>query len=449
MNQLAPGKLEIAEERPFPPLRYAQFVVLVLMLVYAASFLDRQILSLLGERVKADLSISDTQLGALQGFSFALFYTGLGIPMGLLADRYQRRLLIVAGLILWSIATFLSGIVSTFQGLFIARMLVGVGEATLAPAAYSMISDYFGKQHRARALSVYTSGMFIGGGAAYVLGGAILPAAHQIAMTLRDYGITRTDWQVAFFAAATPGLILPVLLLMIREPERRERQKDDGNRFASWRHVRSRWILYAIICISMACMSAANYGIWAWMPAVFQRIHGWSATQFGYNFGMVLIFVAPVGMMLGGYLADRFGGRTSLKVTLRLAGGALLLMIPAAAAAPIVEDARLSMLLLGLQTFIIATPVTLGAIMLQLATPNEGRGLVMAIYMFTNNVIGLAFGPFGAAFISDKVLHSDLMIGVGLSIQTLIFLPLAGLPLLWLSCQSDLIDISTSPARKG
>ena len=127
----------------FPAARYAQFVVAVLTLVYTASFLDRQIISLMGERVRADLALSDVQLGLLQGLSFALFYTALGIPMGMLADRTNRRRLILGGLILWSLATALCGLVSSFPSLFAARMLVGVGEAALAPAAYSLISDYF------------------------------------------------------------------------------------------------------------------------------------------------------------------------------------------------------------------------------------------------------------------------------------------------------------------
>lgn len=429
-------------EPPFPRAGYAQFVVVLLMLVYTASFLDRQILSLMGEAVRADLHISDTQLGTLQGFSFALFYTGLGIPMGILADRTSRRRLIIIGLVLWSLATAVCGLVNSFGGLFLARMMVGVGEAMLAPAAYSIISDYFPKSRRARALSIYTSGMFIGSGLAYLLGGAILPFAERLSEDLRAYGVIRSGWQIGFFAAALPGLVLPFMLLLIREPYRRERAVKAGGVTDGWRYVRSRWQFYATICICCGFMSAANYGTWAWMPAVFQRTHGWTAADFGSSFGIILICTGPLGMLVGGYLADRFGGRTSLKVALRLAGGALILMIPAAVLAPIVPDASQSLILLGLEMFIVAVPVTLGSIMLQLATPNECRGLVMAIYMFANNIIGLALGPFAAAFISDYVFQDEQMIGIALAIQTLVFLPLAGMPLLWLSRQNSLIGLA-------
>ena len=442
MNKPFASPSKIGEEPPFPSAAYAQFVVLVLMLVYTASFLDRQILSLMGESVRADLKISDTQLGTLQGFSFALFYTGLGIPMGMLADRVQRRMMIIVGLVLWSIATALSGFVNSYGGLFTARMLVGVGEAMLAPAAYSMISDYFPKARRARALSIYTSGMFIGAGLAYVLGGAILPLAQYVALLLKRYGVQRDAWQVAFFVAALPGVVLPLLLLLVREPFRREKSTDSVGLTGGWCYVLSRWRLYAVICCSMGFMSATNYGTWAWMPAVFQRIHGWTAANFGFAFGIILLVTGPVGMLIGGYLADRYGGRTSLKITLHLAGGALLLMIPAAVLAPLVSDAGFAIILLATETFIVAVPVTLGSIMLQLATPNESRGLVMAIYMFANSIIGLALGPFMAAFISDSIFHDEKMIGVGLAIQTLMFLPLAGLPLIWLSRQAHLIGLS-------
>ncbi|MGE5773760.1 MAG: spinster family MFS transporter [Hyphomicrobiales bacterium] len=429
-------------EPPFPKRGYAQFVVLVLMLVYTVSFLDRQILSLLSESVRADLNISDTQLGTLQGLSFAVFYTGLGIPMGMLADRVHRRTLIIVGLILWSIATALCGMASSYSGLFLARMLVGVGEAALAPAAYSIISDYFPRQSRARALSIYTSGIFVGAGLAYILGGAILPLADRIALVLQEYGVQRTDWQVAFFGAALPGVVLPFLLLLVREPMRREKAGTSHSLTDGWRYVLSRWQLYATICIATGFMSATNYGVWAWMPALFQRVHGWSAAEFGYSFGLVLLIAGPLGMLVGGYLADRYGGRTSLKVALRLSGGALLLMLPAAVLAPLMSDATLTMTLLVVQTFIVAVPVTLGSVMLQLATPNECRGLVIAIYIMTNNIIGLTLGPGVAPFLSDSVFRDEGMIGSGIAIQTLIFLPLAGLPLLWLSRQEGLIILS-------
>jgi MFS family permease len=417
----------------FPPIRYAQFVVAVLTLVYTASFLDRQIITLIGERVRADLALSDVQLGLLQGLSFALFYTALGIPMGILADRGNRRRLILGGLILWSFATALCGLVSSYSWLFAARMLVGVGEAALAPAAYSLISDYFPRHRRARAMSVYTSGVLIGSGLAYMAGGAILPIAERASQMLLELGIHRTGWQVAFIAAALPGVVLPLLLLAVREPLRQERAPQHPAFGAGWHYLRSRKRIYLTLCLSLAAMAAVNYGNFAWLPAVFQRIHGYTPTEFGYAFGLVLIVLGPLGMLSGGILADRIRRQSPQQVALRICGIALLLMLPASALAPAVADVRLAWCLIGFQIFVVAMPLSLGPVVLQLATPNQFRGLVMALYMFATNIVGLGIGPLVPALLSDHFFQDERMIGAALGIESVLFLPFASVSLLWLA----------------
>jgi MFS family permease len=433
MSEAATRPLAQAES-PFPAARYAQFVVAVLTLVYTASFLDRQIITLMGERVRADLALSDVQLSLLQGLSFALFYTILGIPMGMLADRTNRRCLILGGLILWSLATALCGLVSSFPGLFAARMLVGVGEAALAPAAYSLISDYFPLHRRARAMSVYASGVLIGSGLAYMVGGAILPIAERASQALVEWGIHRSGWQVAFIAASLPGVVLPFFLLAVREPVRQERAAQEGAGAGSaWRYVISHWRIYVIVCASISGLAAVNYGNFAWLPAVFQRIHGYTSSEFGYAFGLVLIVLGPLGMLAGGTLADRLRSKPPQQIALYICGIALVLMLPASVLSPIVSDTRLAWTLIGFQIFIMAMPLSLGPIVLQLATPNEFRGFVMAMYMFAVNIVGLGLGPLVPALFSDHLFKDEKMIGVALGLESAIFLPLAALSLLWLA----------------
>jgi MFS family permease len=447
MSPAVPGPLAQAEAS-FPPARYAQFVVAVLTLVYTASFLDRQIITLMGERVRADLALSDVQLGLLQGLSFALFYTALGIPLGLLADRTNRRRLILGGLVLWSFATALCGLVDSFPGLFTARMLVGVGEAALAPAAYSLISDYFPRHRRARAMSVYASGVLIGSGLAYMVGGGILAVAGRASQQLLEIGISRADWQVGFLAAAAPGLILPFLLLAIREPVRQERAWHEVPRSAgAVSYLLSRWPLYLTLCAALSGMAAVNYGSFAWLPAVFQRVHGYTASEFGYAFGLVLLILGPLGMWAGGALVDRLRSRSPERTALYLCGIALLSMLPAAALSPIVSDPRLAWMLIALQIFIVAVPLTLGPVVLQLATPNEFRGSVMALYMFSVNIVGLGLGPLVPAMISDHLFRDERMIGIALGIEALLFLPLAGGALLWLARTSAVQSSTTGEIR--
>jgi MFS family permease len=421
------------EEATFPPLRYAQFVVVVLALVYTASFLDRQIIALTAERVRADLGLSDVQLGLLQGLSFALFYTALGIPMGMLADRTSRRRLILCGLILWSIATAVCGLVSSFPALFLARMVVGVGEAALAPAAYSLISDYFPRRNRARAMSVYTSGVLIGSGLAYLAGGLMLPLADRIAGSLLDLGFRRTGWQVAFMLAATPGLVLPFLLLAVHEPARQERVTAGGLQSSgSWKYLTDRWRYFVPLYGGLALMGVVNYGNFSWLPSVFQRVHGISASDFGFGFGLILLVLGPLGMLAGGAIADRIRSHRT-QSPLAICGIALLITMPAAALAPIVPDIRIAWLLIGVQIFTVSVPLSLGPVVLQLAAPNEFRGLVMALYMFSTNLFGLGLGPLIPAVVSDHVFADPRMIGVALALQCALLLPVAGMALLRLA----------------
>src|SRR5712691_2641298 len=179
-------------------LGYAWYVVLVLMVCYTLSFIDRQILSLLVAPIKHDLGISDTRIGLLQGLAFALFYTMMGLPLGRIADTCSRRTLISFGVLFWSVMTTLCATAKSFWSLFLARMGVGVGEATLAPAAFSLISDYFSAGLLATALSIYSMGIFLGSGLALIVGGVVVTATTRMpAIELPLLGLT-ASWRLAF-----------------------------------------------------------------------------------------------------------------------------------------------------------------------------------------------------------------------------------------------------------
>ncbi|MEX1033743.1 MAG: MFS transporter, partial [Cellvibrionaceae bacterium] len=213
------------EKLPYPKEFYAWYVVLILMIVYIFSFMDRQILALLVGPIKADLDISDTQMSLLMGFSFAIFYTIFGIPIARLADSKNRVGIIAIGLATWSMFTALCGMSSKFWTLALARMGVGVGEAALSPSAYSLITDYFRPHRQALAISIYGAGIYIGSGLAYVLGGYVVGfTAGAETVALPVVGDVK-PWQSVFFMIGVPGLLFTVALLTVREPVRRGLKK--------------------------------------------------------------------------------------------------------------------------------------------------------------------------------------------------------------------------------
>jgi MFS family permease len=199
---------------------YAWYALSVLVLVYALNFIDRQILSILAEDIKRDLKLQDAQIGFLYGTAFAVFYALFGIPLGRLADSWYRGRLMAIGLALWSSMTALSGFASSFTMLAVARIGVGIGEASASPAAYSMISDYFPKEQRATALSIYSSGLYIGGGLSLPIGGLILSRWNLAYPNPADAPLGLSGWQAAFLGVGLPGLLLALWVLSLREPQR-------------------------------------------------------------------------------------------------------------------------------------------------------------------------------------------------------------------------------------
>src|SRR5882762_1767566 len=221
--QPVPAPVKPVTEEPYPSPGYSWYVVGVLTLVYVFSFIDRQIMSLLVRPLRRDLNITDTQVSILMGLGFAIFYTLCGIPLGRLADTRSRRSIIVAGFVAWSFFTAMCGLAKNFSQMLLWRIGVGVGEASLSPSAFSLITDYFPKERLATAISVYSMGIYIGAGMAYLLGGIVVGfASSQEMYNLPLVGATRS-WQLVFFIVGLPGIFLALLLYTVREPARRGR----------------------------------------------------------------------------------------------------------------------------------------------------------------------------------------------------------------------------------
>ena len=212
---------ELADKKNVDGL-YAKYVIFLLMIVYVFNFVDRHILAILAEEIKADLGVSDADLVFLFGTSFAVFYAIFGIPLGRLADVWNRRKLITIGLGFWSLMTALSGTARSLPALAVCRFGVGVGEASATPAAFSILYDYFSPRSRTTVLAIYSSGVYIGAGLGLFLGGEILDAWNSLWPDTSNAPFALKGWQAAFIIVGLPGLIMALWVSMLREPVRGE-----------------------------------------------------------------------------------------------------------------------------------------------------------------------------------------------------------------------------------
>jgi MFS family permease len=410
-------KKETDEEEPYPPQGYAWYVVGVLTFVYIFSFIDRQILNLLVRPIRRDLGITDFQMSLLMGFTFALFYTFFGIPLGRLADSRSRRMIIAAGFAVWSLMTASCGLARNFVQMLLLRMGVGVGEASLSPAAYSIITDYFPPKRRATAISVYSMGIYIGSGIAFIVGGLVAGlASAQENWVLPLVGSTR-PWQVVFFIVGLPGVFLSLLMYTIREPVRRGAKsiKAAGGKTRGMqvpmsevvRYLKQNWRTFFCHNVGFALLSFSSYGSSAWVPTFFVRNHGWSEAHAGQVYGWIVAISSTLGIVAGGRLADWMEQRGQRDATMRVGVIAALAWLPCGVFYPLVPNANLAVALLIPSAFLAAAPFGVSAAAIQQIMPGGMRGQASAIYLFVINLIGLGLGPSAVAAATDFVFEDD------------------------------------------
>jgi MFS family permease len=415
----APSK---SSNPPATTLAYAWYVVIILTALYMLSFVDRTILSLLVGSIRRDLGISDTRIGLLQGLSFALFYTIMGLPLGRLADTRSRRNLIAAGVVVWSLFTSACSASKSFWSLFLTRIGVGVGEAGLSPAAYSLISDYFPPERLGVAISVYYMGVFLGSSLALLVGGVVVDTMTRIhTVTLPLLG-TIASWRVTFLIVGLPGLLFALLVYTIKEPLRRNMLRSAQGEVArvtfaqSFGQMRIRWQSVGGISLAMVFQSMANYALISWGPTYFSRVHGWTAGQSGKALAAILLIAGCGGMYTGGRLSDRWQRRGLDEAPMRvMVLGAIgtILLLPIGTLLP---DVRWTLALLYAGVFCLALPMGISAAALQRIFPNQVRGVVSALYLFVLNIGGLTLGPLLPGVFNDYLFHNGNMIGYSLSI---------------------------------
>lgn len=416
-------------QEPRPSLRYAWYVVFVLMLAYISSFIDRQILSLLVKPMKRDLGLSDTQMSLLMGFSFAIFYTFLGIPVGRLVDKQNRRNIVSWGIAVWSIMTAVCGLAHTYGLLFLARIGVGVGEAALSPGAYSIITDYFPKNKLATAISVYSMGIFLGSGMAILIGGLVLKlVAVQSTWILPIVGEIY-PWQTVFFIVGLPGLFCVLLLFTIKEPTRTGNLKTQVPLAEVFAYIKANWQPFVFQNLGTAFIALANYAAVAWIPTFFDRVHGWEASKTGVLFGLNVTVFSTTGIVVGGYTADWLlqKGYTDAKLRTGIISAIGLMIF--GIVYNLMPTPELAMLFLIPTNFFSAFAFGAAPAAMQEAMPSQMRGVGSAIYLFIVNLIGIGLGPTSVALFTDFVFHDEsmvrysmLIVGAGSCLLALLFL---------------------------
>jgi len=371
---------------------YRAYVMFILVVVYTFNFIDRQIVGILAVPIKADLGLTDTQLGLMGGLAFALFYTGLGIPVAILADRWKRTWIMTAALTIWSGMTAACGLATNFWQLFMARLGVGVGEAGGVAPAYSLISDYFPSHQRARALSVYSFGIPIGSALGILFGG---------------YIASKIDWRFAFFAVGIAGiLVAPIFKLTVAEPPRGQYDVKGPDAPAPTLVEIVQLLMqkpsFWLISLGASASSMMGYGLFFWLPSFLVRSFGLELLEASVFYAGILLIGGIAGTWAGGYMADRFGaGKRGNYVIIPAI--AFLATIPLYVLAILSPN-------LTLTFFALLIPTGLGLAWLgpvlsaiQHVVPPTMRATASAIFLFINNLIGIGAGTVALGLISDSL----------------------------------------------
>ena len=402
--RVAPVPRSTPAETDYPPARYAWYCVFALALATMVNFLDRGILTLLVEPITRDLRLSDVQMSLIMGFAFTFFYAVLGLPVARLVDRKSRKLIMTAGITIWSMMTVLCGLATNFWHLFLARMGLGVGETTSGPSAYSMLSDYFPPSRLPRAIAFMQVGFVAGTGLSLIIGAWIIQfVAANPDLSLPIVGRLR-GWQMVLMLVGLPGLVVAAVMATVREPPRRGGAQAEPTPVAEiFRFILQHKLVYFPLFIGMGLRTAQMFGTQMWGPAFYGRTFGWTPSQVGYISGLSVFIAMPAGLALGSWLAEQYWKKAVHDGNVRVVVLSTAISVPFGIAGPLMPDPWLAvgcMLLAQLTSIMAAAPENAA---IQTVTPNRLRGQMTFLFLFIMNVIGMGLGPLIVGALSQHV----------------------------------------------
>jgi len=415
-------------EDDYPSLTTASYLLSLLFIAYIFSFIDRSILALLVGPIRDDFGITDFEFSLIQGAAFSLLYTVAGLPLGRLADRYSRKLIVSGSVFFWSAATCACGMTKNFTQLFVARMAVGAGEAGLSPPAYSLILDSFRPRHVGYAMSFYKLGVKVGAGIAFVIGGILYDywaGVGNISVPLMG---EIKPWQMTLISVGAPGALLSLLLLTVNEPPRKDLVNKEGEGVpikVVFRFMWQRKGVYIALFLGASMMAMAGYGTSAWYPEFFFRNYGMSKSEAGVTYGTIVLVAGSVGVMQGAWLARQLEERGYTDAYVRAIFLTSMVGAPLMSIAPLTHDPTWNVILLWPGVIIAGSYLGVLAVAMVVITPNEMRGQVTAIYLFVTNILGMAVGTSVLAAFTDFLFQDDALLHYSIATACGLFYPIA------------------------
>ncbi|MBT7334302.1 MAG: MFS transporter [Gammaproteobacteria bacterium] len=399
---------------------YLWYVVAILTLASTFSIIDRQILNIMIGPVKRDLGgISDFQVSLIMGFAFTFLYSVLSYPAGRIADRYSRKNLMVAGIASWSLLTMVCGLAHQYWHLFLARMGVGVGEATLGPAANSALADYFDASRLPLMIGIVSSAPFIGQGLANIAGGTLIDYLEATPNFVWPIVGELYSWQMVFIVVGAPGLLIALAMWFLQEPARRGKMRDtqDSVPFREvWAFVLERKKFFALVFLGYLCLATQGWSLFSWLVEYYVRNHDWTRSEIGLVYGSIALGVGIAGSVIGGLWAGWLISKNVVDGTLRVVMYGTIVLLPTAGLLTVVSDPWLGIILLIPVTFCMAMPPGLMMATLQAIAPNELRGQMVAFYLIAVNFLAYTFAPTLPAMMSDFIFADELALGKSISI---------------------------------
>jgi len=401
----------------WPSATQGLIATLLLALASMGSQFDRTVVNLMVAPLKATFRLDDTHFGMLQGVAFGIFYVIACIPIGRLADRYSRRLIIAAGIGLFSVFAMASGLARSYLQLFVTRVGVAVGEATLTPAGLSMLSDLYPPERLSRPVSAFLMSAPVGQGLAFIAGGGLLSwLTRSSALTLGPFAHL-APWQSAFIIVGAPVLLLVPLFLLQREPARRG---PGGHEPLSVPEViavvRTRVRALAPMFAGFAMVNLVSYTFFIWTPAFMQRTYGWNTAAIGIAFGGIILVCGTGGVFFAGWLSDRLTRSGRLDAQLRVAAFGFVGCGVFGALAPLMPTAGAALALLAPAIFLSMMPYPCAGTAIQLIVPNRARAQVTAVYVTLTTLVGLVVGPLVVGLMTDHLFHDPAQIRYSLAI---------------------------------
>ena len=405
-----------ATPHSYPRSGVAWLTVAILFVLYIRSLADRYLVALMVEPIKHDLGLSDFQMSLLQGLAFAVLYSVCAIPVGLALDRRNRRWVLFLCVVVWSLGAAGCGLAGTFGALIMARSLVGAGEAGYTTGAYSVIGDSFPPERLSFAMSIFVMGGVMGAGITFLLGGPLVGAVLDGAISHWPGMSGFKPWQQAFLITGIPGVLTAFLVFLFPEPARHKApapSQGAGGYGEALRFIMAHPRAYTAIIVGIGLVYTVTIGLQLWTPSYLTRVYHWTPKQIGLAMGLAQMIPA-LSLPLHGKMVDRMFGAGRKDAHMLWCLITMLLAAPCAIAAYLVSSPWLTVVLFGCYMLFIMSTASMGPAAAQVVTPPALRGRVSAIYVLVTGLIGMVLGNSMVGYVTDHVLHDPLKVGTSL-----------------------------------